>query len=421
MNRREFAGSLSGLAAMMAAPTVLLGQTKPKPGPDTLFLTWQGDPTTTMTVQWVGEALSAADAAVAYCPIDWANLHRIHPQWTIVQPTKKPFPLTELTNHRAELTGLAPGTEYLLKIGANSPTYRFRTMPAKATNELTFVSGGDAGVNVHVIENNKLAAKQEPRFAVIGGDLAYDNGTNPKTYLQWLRDYSKHMVDPKGRLIPMVPILGNHEVKGGYNKPRSEAPFFFAHFDGLYKDTSYATLDFGDYLSLILMDTGHVSKIAGAQTDWLERVLKEREERAHVFVVNHVPCYPSFRPAEVVTNTGDKKAGTGEDQRKFWVPLFERYNVDVVLEHHDHTFKRTHNLTGGLKDKYGVLYLGDGSWGKQRAADKADLRSYIAKASTSYHFSIHRLEPETRYHMAMEDTGKIVDVVHSEKKPRKRG
>ena len=40
--------------------------------------------------------------------------------------------------------------------------------------------------------------------------------------------------------------------------------------------------------------------------------------------------------------------------------------MDAVLEHHDHTFKRTHPLKDGMKDKYGVPYLGDGSWGQVR-------------------------------------------------------
>ena len=46
-----------------------------------------------------------------------------------------------------------------------------------------------------------------------------------------------------------------------------------------YAETSYATLDFGDYLSLVLLDTGHNTAIAGEQTDWLEKVLRARADR----------------------------------------------------------------------------------------------------------------------------------------------
>src|SRR5260370_38093377 len=98
-----------------------------------------------------------------------------------------------------------------------------------------------------------------------------------------------------GRLIPMVAGIGNNEVDGGYKKPSAKAPFFYALFDGLYQETGYATLDFGDYLSLVLLDTEHTSPIAGDQTDWLERRLKDRIDHPNVFFVNHVPAYPSFR------------------------------------------------------------------------------------------------------------------------------
>ena len=86
------------------------------------------------------------------------------------------------------------------------------------------------------------------------------------------------MVGRDGRLIPMVACIGNHEVDGGYGKPRAKAPFFYALFDGLYPETGYATLDFGDYLSLVLLDTGHTTPIGGEQTDWLEKTLKARAD-----------------------------------------------------------------------------------------------------------------------------------------------
>ena len=101
----------------------------------------------------------------------------------------------------------------------------------------------------------------------------------------------------------MVVCIGNHEVNGGYGKPRKDAPFYFALHDGLYAERSYATLDFGDYLSLVLLDTGHVAPIDGEQTDWLDKTLAERTDRPHLIAVNHVPAYPSYRKSE---GAGDK-------------------------------------------------------------------------------------------------------------------
>ena len=93
-----------------------------------------------------------------------------------------------------------------------------------------------------------------------------------------------------------------------------------------------------------------------------------------------------------------------------------------MLEHHDHTFKRTHPLTNGLKDKHGVLYLGDGSWGKLRVPKQPEHRSYLAAVSAAYHMTVHRLEGDQRFHVALEETGKVADVCRTAgKRPARRG
>ncbi len=415
LSRRAFLGaSLAGLASGH-----LLGADKRKPArtveevaadpldrPSTLMLTWQRDPTTTMTVQWVGAAAAAA-TNVAYSE---AGLD----DWQARPAVVRPYPQTDLRHYRAELTGLAPGTEYEFRLGPRAPAYRFRTMPARATDALTFISGGDSGVNAHAVANNIQAARQDPLFAVVGGDLGYDNGRSADVSLAYLRNYSRHMVGRGGRLIPLVAAIGNHEVDGGYHKPRAKGPFFYTLFDGLFRERSYATLDFGDYLSLVLLDTGHTSPIGGEQTDWLDKVLKARAEHPNVLVVNHVPAYPSYRKA-----TGAKgKHGTGAHNRKHWVPLFEKYRVPVVLEHHDHTFKRTKPMLGGLADPRGVLYLGDGSWGMLRNPKRPDQLSYLAASSRDYHLSLHRLQGEERFHLALDEHGRVMDVCRSSQRRR---
>ncbi|HZZ73648.1 MAG TPA: metallophosphoesterase family protein [Pirellulales bacterium] len=412
LSRRAFLGTS---VASLAAAGVLHAETpaetllrnlvdEPAFQPSTLFLTWQRDPTTTMTVQWVGTRGETADTKVYYS--SGASF-----VWSAQETVAKPYAQTDFKVFRAELTGLMPGTDYVFKIGNHSPIYRFRTMPAKATDTIQFISGGDCGVNVHTIANNIQAARQDPHFAVIGGDLAYENGMSADVHLAFLRNYSKHMVGHDGRMIPLVPCIGNHEVDGFYEKPRTKAPFFYSLFDGLFEHTSFASLDFGDYLSLILLDTGHTSPIAGEQADWLEKTLKTRVDHPHVMAVNHVPAYPSFRNPDPTESKDHKTAtlGTGEGNRQHWVPLFEKYRVPVVLEHHDHTFKRTKPLLGGLANDNGVIYLGDGSWGRLRSPKSPDQLHYLAKSSRDFHLSLHRLEGQERFHIALDENGKIMD------------
>lgn len=373
--------------------------------PNMLMLTWQRDPTTTMTIQWVGTRGETSDTKIYYrLPSDKREQS--------IETQMLPYPQTDFKVFRAELTNLQPGSEYSFKIGRYSPTYKFRTMPAKLTNTFSFISGGDCGCNPHAINHNIIAAKQDPAFTLIGGDLGYDDGRKVEISLAFLRNYSQHMVTRDGYLIPLVACIGNHEVNGGYlpNDPnaREKAPFFYALFDGLFPETGYNTLDFGDYLSLVLLDTGHTSAIGGEQADWLESVLRERRDHPHVICAGHVPSYPSARSM----GTSDMP-GTGAESREHWVPLFDRYRVPVVLEHHDHTFKRTKPLIDGTADDNGVVYLGDGSWGRLRPLQPPEKLPHMARMSKEYHLSLHRLEGEDRFHMALDEFGKVMDVTRT--------
>ncbi len=375
--------------------------------PQALFLTWQRDPTTTMTIQWIGSEDQGATR-----PIWFAKDGSM--EWNQTISEVRPFPMKELKVFRTELTALEPGAEYRFRVGLDSAEYRFRTMPAKANDTIQFVSGGDSGAGGAAEQTNQVAAKQDPMFVVLGGDLAYENGFSGNVFLKFLENYSTQVIDSKGRLIPLIPCIGNHEVRGGYTTNRKAAPFFYAMFDGLYPETGYTRLDCGDYMSLVLLDTNHTTAIAGEQTDWLAKTLREREDCPNVFVFYHVPSYPSVRPVDL----NDEEKGTGADSRKHWVPLFERFNVDAVFEHHDHAYKRTHPLMDGLTDANGVPYLGDGSWGKIRRPKSPAERPYLAITDESFHLSVHRVEGKQRFHVAISDKGKIVDVCTTKKRSR---
>jgi hypothetical protein len=374
-----------------------------------------------MDVQWIGVRGETADTNVYFtsdkvpAPVRGERASASKVNWQNKATTNKPYPLTDFKVFRAELSDLKPGTDYSFRIGKSSPVYKFRTMPSKANDTITFISGGDCGVNPAAVNNNIMAARQDPMFAIVGGDLGYDNGRSVDVSMAFIRNYSKHMIGRDGRLIPLITCIGNHEVDGGYSDNREAATFYYPLFGGLYPETGYATLDFGDYLSLVLLDTNHTSPVAGAQTDWLEKTLKARADHPNTIVVNHVPAYPSYRnPIGVPAKDGKAaKLGTGEDQRINWVPLFEKHRVPVVLEHHDHTFKRTKPLINGLANSNGVLYLGDGSWGRLRNPKIPDPLNVMAKTSQDYHISMHRIQGEERFHMAMDEQGRVLDVSRS--------
>ena len=156
-----------------------------------------------MTIQWVGTTGETADTNIYFAsgaPTFWNG------GFQVAKTKTSPYPKTDFKIFRTELTGLKPGTDYQFRIGRQSPTYRFRTMPAKATDTIQFISGGDCGVNTHAVANNIQAARQDPMFALIGGDLGYDNGKSVEMslgfhpQLQQAHGRREGPADPDGRL-----------------------------------------------------------------------------------------------------------------------------------------------------------------------------------------------------------------------------
>ena len=99
-SRRLFLGtSLAGLGAACLFAKDDLAKSLPKLSddppfrPDTLFLTWQRDPTTTMTVQWVGALGETTDTTVYY--VSLRNL-RWGSQPAVVRPYPHPLQITHL-------------------------------------------------------------------------------------------------------------------------------------------------------------------------------------------------------------------------------------------------------------------------------------------------------------------------------------
>jgi|GEM_PF-231628 len=361
---------------------------------DTVFLTWQDDPTTTVTVQWLSSKL-ASQAAVEFA-------RQGTDEWKPMRATNTPFPYSNLYRYRAHLTGLSPDTTYQLRFAGGTTIGLCRTMPAKLTEPLTFVNGGDLGDSDMTIKVCKQVAKRSPRFALIGGDIAYADGHDPRRWVGLLHIWRLHMVDPQRRLIPFVPLIGNHEVRGGFGQTRKNAPLFLCMF-GLLNARAYTAMDIGNYMSLFLLDSGHITPVAGEQTDWLDQALAERRKVPHRLVCYHVPAWPSVR---------DDMHPFSKVTREHWVPLFEKHGIRAVFEYHDHAFKRTHPMRGGKQHEDGIIFFGDGAWGVP-ARPTVSLREnpYLAVAKRINHFFETQITATGQVHRAIDAEGNVFDEV----------
>jgi hypothetical protein len=78
------------------------------------------------------------------------------------------------------------------------------------------------------------------------------------------------------------------------------------------------------------------------------------------------------------------------------------------LENHDHVLKRTHPLKGHKVNPEGTVYLGDGCWGRTPRAIP-QVQWYHAKASSTYHVWLLRLEGSEIRCQAFSLNGAVVD------------
>ncbi len=372
---------------------------------DSVWLTWQRDPCTTMTVQWLSDAGEMA-SEILFARVGAAHSYK-------VAGTHTPLPGTDDTTlvHSVELFGLAPDTRYVFQINADEKQRYFHTMPTKLSRPIRFVAGGDVyHETIEIVEHmHQQAAAASPDFALVGGDIAYSVTSKTDTqaaekigrWKEFFRVWSERMITPDGNLIPILPIVGNHDVLGGYRQPESRAACFYALFP-LPGEKGYQVLDFGDYLTLLLLDSGHTHEIAGKQTHWLEKTLAKHAHVLHKVALYHVGAWPSVREE-------NSRSGGGRI-RKNWVPVFEKYHLSVAFENHDHAYKRTHLIRNDSVTEGGVLYLGDGAWGTTpRKPHDASERWYLAKTASRQHVIIAELTPYTRSYRATDARGRVFD------------
>lgn len=372
--------------------------------PIAVYLTWQRSPDTTMTIHWITNLERPSDLVYFQKrgEVVWQRTNGMHQN----MPNEYPFYI-----HCVEITGLQPATEYLFKMGEDGVTFKFRTMPSHLNAPIRFVVGGDVYHDEieFAAETNRQAAKTDPDFALLGGDLAYSIShisflqkllykESPERWLTWLVNWKNQMVAPDGRLIPIIPAIGNHEVVGGNNQTNEQAKFFYALFSMPGKQ-GYNVLDFNDYMSIFLLDTDHTHPISGEQTRWLNHVLAMRQNVTHKFALYHQGAYPSVRSPD---------GKIPRSIRRNWVPLFDRYHLSAAFEHHDHAYKRTHLLKNDRIDPKGVLYMGDGSWGIRdpRVPRK---QKYIAKSASTRHFILATLDQHARKYTVIGPHGNIID------------
>ncbi len=271
----------------------------------------------------------------------------------------KTFDQGEIFLYHASLTNLKPATVYAYRIGEEGGDKTdwcyLATEDGDAFKALLFPDSQCA----HGYQTWRKTVEtawenhRDAQFFINMGDLV-DNGQQYSQWASWM-DGAAGMLER----IPLAPVCGNHEdysLDWRMVEPETYRRLFHLPQNGSeeYQDLFYS-FDYGDVHFAVLdsqKDELRAFKPALFTDEyrWLEADLAACTKKWKVVLLHkHLFDY--------MHQTGITELG------KFFMPLFDRYQVDLVFFAHVHTYHRSRVLYAGEPAERGTVYISTGRSG----------------------------------------------------------
>jgi len=246
---------------------------------------------------------------------------------------------------------LKPNTLYAYRVGDGehwSEWNQFKTANYKF-EPFKFIFFGD--IQNHIksmcsrVFRDAFTKAPDANFWLIAGDLI-NHGNNDEEWGEFF--YSLGWIS---RVTPLMLLPGNHEYisylsidKKVYKLNNLWHPQFTLPENG--PDGLEETAYFIDYQGVRFVMLNGNEKLE-EQAKWLDSVLAKDPQRWTIVSI-HQPFY----------STGRNR--NNSHLRELFIPIFDKYSSDLVLQGHDHTYGRTHKLRNGIKvknDEKGTVYI----------------------------------------------------------------
>ena len=391
LSRREFVkeAGATGLAAAAStlAPFDARAQGQPADGtPEQIHLTWGEDPSNSVVVSWASPGPSV-NARVLVGETQGQTLAASRVIHAVQRTYTDGLNGQTVFTYHARVDRLRADATFHYSVTADNDRNReqpfsatFRTAPVGRA-AFRWTSYGDLATPVTSwalsSPQSRYAVEAvegfKPLFHLLNGDLCYANMNTASQPAVWA-DFGNN-VQVSAAWRPWMPCPGNHEIEfnngeQGFNSylTRYSLPHNGSRFAGLWyqfrigsalfislsaDDVVYQ--DSGAFVAgpaplQPIASTGHApiepgtslyihGYSGGEQTAWLAKTLAAASQDHSIdwiIVQMHQDALSS------------SKNGNGSDKgiRERWLPLFDRYGVDLVLCGHDHDYERSWPVRG---------------------------------------------------------------------------
>ena len=358
ISRRTFVRGAGAAGLLLTAPEIWVQPAVAgTPDPEQIHLQFGTDASRGVSVSWA-TPISVLHPRVNLSLVDGGS-------GRVVAADTRPYTDAksglEIITHHALLTDLEPATSYTYSVehdGSSLQYGSFTTAPVGRA-AFRFTSFGDQATpeagnglaSPWAAYNPPQVEAMRPLFHLLNGDLCYANisPNRPKT---WRDFFIENEVSTRYR--PWMPAAGNHENEVG-NGPlgwRAYQTQFslpdHGESDPTLRGMWYAFKAGGvQVISLnnddVCLQDGGDNYVRGysdnAQQRWLERTLQQARDDLDtdwIVVVMH----------QVAMSSAHNFNGADLGIRQTWLPLFDKYAVDLVLTGHEHHFERTLAVRG---------------------------------------------------------------------------
>lgn len=187
------------------------------------------------------------------------------------------------------------------------------------------------GYNWNKVLNDAVKAHSNVSFIASAGDQV-NTSTNE-------RQYAAYLGADALKSLPVATTIGNHDSSSEkytmhYNNPNTDSLASSKYTQGQTKAGTDYYYTYGNTLFIVL-DTNNYN--CATHENVIRKAVNENKDAKWKVVMFHQDIYGSGY---------DHSDSDGMVLRTQLTPLMDKYNIDVVLQGHDHTYSRTYQLQG---------------------------------------------------------------------------